>query len=405
MANTNQKIIVCIDGTWNNQSDKTNVFRMNQAIDQKGDHQTVYYRVGVGNDGLLDKYFKGGLTGWGITEQICDAYRLIIKNYKKGMEVWLFGVSRGAYAARSLSGFLSLVGVIDFSRITSKGVIDHYIKSEDDIVSDAYKYYQLPELPGSVYEKLIRKKAFGFTHRSEMRVAGEYFSSILAMAKDPEYRTLAHDEETDFGVKIEFLGVWDTVGALGPPTFLLNRVLRPLYSFHDTSISPNVTHAYHALALHEVRRNFTPDVWTDKRVPNRNIVVSQKWFSGSHSNVGGSNNNVHLSNLSLQWMSSKAEMHGLAFKTEFQKHMKNFKPDYSRAVEFSRGAFPWYLVPAKIRDMIKIENTAKFDTDIKKGFLRHKSVVETHAREQPILKTWLNKHKKIDKLSMKIPEC
>ena len=42
--------------------------------------------------------------------------------------------------------------------------------------------------------------------------------------------------------------------------------------------------------------------------------VEQRWFVGSHGNVGGGSYNDLLSQLPLRWLMSKAEKHGLAFR-------------------------------------------------------------------------------------------
>lgn len=57
---------------------------------------------------------------------------------------------------------------------------------------------------------------------------------------------------------IRSLGVWGTVGSLGIPGDLLADENKRRYAFHDTSPSPIVRTACHALAIDEHRRTFTP---------------------------------------------------------------------------------------------------------------------------------------------------
>ena len=79
-------------------------------------------------------------------------------------------------------------------------------------------------------------------------------------------------------VPIRFIGVWDTVGALGAPTPILGRLTRNKVSFHNTQLGENVEHAYHALAVDERRRPFQPDLWTGAPAEGQTIEqVLVRW--------------------------------------------------------------------------------------------------------------------------------
>jgi uncharacterized protein (DUF2235 family) len=63
--------------------------------------------------------------------------------------------------------------------------------------------------------------------------------------------------------RIAFIGVWDTVGALGVPLGevpVLRRISRK-WTFHDTKLSSTVDAAYQALAIDEQRGPFRPAIW------------------------------------------------------------------------------------------------------------------------------------------------
>ncbi len=79
-----------------------------------------------------------------------------------------------------------------------------------------------------------------------------------------------------------FIGVWDTVGSLGVPI----RRLRKRYDFHDVTLTSYVDHAYHALAIDEQRRDYEPTLWAQSEQA-RAQRLEQRWFAGSHSDVGG----------------------------------------------------------------------------------------------------------------------
>ena len=108
---------------------------------------------------------------------------------------------------------------------------------------------------------------------------------------------------------MHFIGVWDTVGALGIPDHLgvLNLLEEPnKYKFHDTQLNPLVKHARHAIAVDEMRQSFEPTLWT--RTEGRD--VKQVWFPGAHSDVGGGYRETGLSDGALAWMVAEAEDKG-----------------------------------------------------------------------------------------------
>ena len=89
-------------------------------------------------------------------------------------------------------------------------------------------------------------------------------------------------------VKIQCIGVWDTVGALGIPINpLLQRVLPFLpsfvreYSWFDTRLDKHIGNAFQALALDEHRFPYSPTLWEKWEGCPTNL--KQVWFPGAHS--------------------------------------------------------------------------------------------------------------------------
>src|SRR6185436_8273930 len=111
---------------------------------------------------------------------------------------------------------------------------------------------------------------------------------------------------------VRFLGVWDTVGALGVPFKLLSPFNNLFHGFHDTTLCPIVQDAYHALAIDEHREIFSPTLWDGELQPGQ--TMEQRWFVGAHSNVGGGYPDRLLSAIPLRWMQDKAAACGLALK-------------------------------------------------------------------------------------------
>jgi uncharacterized protein (DUF2235 family) len=275
-----KRIVICADGTWNvrDQLDKktgrrrpTNVTKVARAViaQANGIDQIVVYHDGIGTGRGLDR-FTGGAFGDGIEQNIRELYRSIAYNYVDEDELYLFGFSRGAFTVRSLVGFMNAVGLL--------------CKRDDYWVPELYGCYQDGKRPGS-----------------------------------PEWDKVMHGLEAKVRPcpPIRFVGVWDTVGALGAPGFLGQVFNRKKYAYHDVSLNSHVEHAYQALAIDEHRRPFAPSVW-DRRADWVG-VLEQAWFAGAHSDVGGSESRDGLANQALHWMVEKAEALGLEFDKDYLK--------------------------------------------------------------------------------------
>ena len=119
-----RRLTVCLDGTWNNRDDSTNVLHhfalTSECRDRKvlGDRvtQLKLYLEGVGT-GSLDAITGGGF-GFGLETNVRAAYNWLVQNYEDETaftpadEIYIFGFSRGAFTARSLVGFISTCGLL-----------------------------------------------------------------------------------------------------------------------------------------------------------------------------------------------------------------------------------------------------------------------------------------------------
>src|SRR5262249_22034894 len=111
----------------------------------------------------------------------------------------------------------------------------------------------------------------------------------------------------DFNIK--FIGVWDTVGALGIP---VQGVQLKHLQFHDVELSSYVDYAYQALAIDEQRKAFVPTLWTKQPNSPESQVLEQVWFPVVQCNIGGGYQDTGLSDCAFDWMWHKAESCGLA---------------------------------------------------------------------------------------------
>jgi uncharacterized protein (DUF2235 family) len=268
-----KRLVVCCDGTWNfpDQKFPTNVTKVVLAVspaDSKGSEQRVFYHPGVGT-GKWER-MRGGAFGFGLSRDVRNTYRFIAQNYELGDELFFFGFSRGAFTARSTAGLIRNAGILR----------PDYV----DRVDEAYALYR---------SRTDTKSPKG----SEARLFRRSYS----------YET-----------PIRFIGVWDTVGALGIPVdrLKLATLFNRRFKFHDTDLSTSVASAYHALAIDEQRRPFKPTLWNQQNDAPSDQVLQQVWFPGVHSDIGGGYKEHALSDVSLIWMVACAESCGLEFQPE-----------------------------------------------------------------------------------------
>ncbi len=289
-------LIVCLDGTWNTtpspdsgQDEITNVLRFHDALastSADGSEQHRRYDSGVGTN-WWEKLSGGGF-GKGIDRHIKNAYRWLSENYNSGDHIAIVGFSRGAYAARSLVGLMRTCWLLD------RNSVHQAARKDSRRVEYATKYN------GAMLS--LSRLAYGI-YRDGAGADGN-------VARDFRER---YAQE----IRVRFLGIWDTVGALGLPIEVIKKWLSPnRYAFHDTKLSGIVEHAYHAIAIDEHRVEFAVTLWERKPEHHVDQIMEQCWFSGSHADVGGGYGDHSLADISLHWMQKRAEMVGLRFSEE-----------------------------------------------------------------------------------------
>ncbi len=246
-----KRIIFCFDGTACalNSSTPTNVVLTAASISRTakdGTAQVIYYDEGVGT-AWYDKAVGGGL-GWGLIENVREAYRFLIFNYDPGDEIFVFGFSRGAFSARSFIGLIRFVGPI--RRLHASRI---------DEALDLY-HKRVKDTDGSS-EKLQKFRA-------------NYSSDVCIDENDEEWRVHnvpGYAKGTAPILKIKYLGVWDTVSALGAPEVMPGSSrINVGYRFHDPSVTKFIDSARHAVAIDERRSLFPPVLFGDLTELNKN---------------------------------------------------------------------------------------------------------------------------------------
>ncbi|MBS0386255.1 MAG: DUF2235 domain-containing protein [Proteobacteria bacterium] len=286
-----KRLIVCCDGTWERiyRGALTNVALAARSIaprDARGQPQIVYYSAGVGAS-LGGLSIWDGMTGADLDQHLLDAYLFLNFNYEPGDQIYLFGFSRGAYTVRSLAGLLRKCGVLRREQVNQAGAA----------------------------LQLYRDRRIGVDSS-----AAAHFRYANAIAWPRVDKTAMQLGAPTAELRIRYLGVWDTVGALGIPHVLPFAVgLNRRYQFHDTSLSRAVEFARHAVAIDEKRAAFAPTLWGNLHklnTPGAPPRVLQNWFPGDHGGVGGGGNAQGLSNCALLWVIEGAEQAGLSLLRE-----------------------------------------------------------------------------------------
>ncbi len=280
-----KRLVVCCDGTWNraDADTVTNIEKIARTIESDPSHtggvpQQVLYLSGVGTAGYKTDRLLGGAFGFGLFANVKTAYRWLALNYEPEDEIFIFGFSRGAYTARSIAGMIGRVGLLRGDALV------------DGRLGEACERYQLREHPKPQWSKPEEFK-----------------------------QEFCHDS-----VPIKFLGVFDTVGALGVP-----GAVRRGHQFHDVRLGSAVATARQALAIDEPRMKFEPCLW-EQPVPAWDPRrIRQVWFEGCHSDVGGGYGKAEcgLSNTALLWMAAEAQAQGLVFDIElFERQLAGRAP-------------------------------------------------------------------------------
>jgi uncharacterized protein (DUF2235 family) len=304
-----RQLIVCCDGTWiaPERGYPSHVGRIAQLAAMRdldeNDRDLVFYSRGVGTRYWFDK-FPGGSTGEGLESDVKDAYNFLAHNYVPpdehydGDEIYLFGFSRGAFTVRCVAAMVSKVGLLRRSEVGQLG--------------RAWSMYR--EVPPP------------------------------AGREDSPDRDKFEDSQVH-RANINFLGVFDTVGAKGVPLFGFDQTPK----FRDRKLPKRVLHARHAIGINEPRSIFVPTVWdgaeplplngdTSDIAPDPNTPqrIKQVWFAGVHSDIGGGYDrfdleaNGHLGRFTLEWMLAEARACGFDFHEERAAEMVNqLKPSHT----------------------------------------------------------------------------
>ncbi len=304
--NKNKNIVLCSDGTGNKggYGNDSNVYKLYRAIDihNPTKEQISFYDNGVGTkeDGSAVKDNKiwvalSGALGLGFQDKVRDLYEFLARHYQAGDKIYIFGFSRGAATVRAFTGFINCCGLIDKSK------------------TDSEKEFQ----------KLINKALLAYQKCTS--------NPQLALDFKKDYAVTGGEYAPNANLQIHFLGVWDTVSALGFPDGkwktsdwffdsldLLSKALKEItnktkwpHQFYNYDLNEHILYACQALAIDDERKTFHPKAWDESK--READSVEQVWFAGTHSNVGGGYPRSGLSDVALEWIFKKAAGKDLIF--------------------------------------------------------------------------------------------
>lgn len=316
--------------------------------------QFAFYDPGLGSGeggGRLRNIIAAAF-GTGISENIIDCYEAIMKSYRPGDRIFIFGFSRGAYTARCVANVLNLCGVptqdgsggrlpvggIKLRSIAEEAVYRVY---EHGSGKDREKFERQREELADRFRKRYGSAGSGTKGEAQGNVAPTFigvFDTVAALGGVIVRRIL-----TAIAVSAGLLGAasyyydwpwWGKILAFAPAAFIITSLLwsvkkqfkyiwkptgtRIPIRFHfaawnlknyDRYLDSSVGYARHAISIDENRARFPRVGWgmgTDVNEVNRGDIawLKQEWFAGNHSDIGGSylEEESRLSDIALKWM-------------------------------------------------------------------------------------------------------
>jgi uncharacterized protein (DUF2235 family) len=340
-------IVLFSDGTGNSSASpfKTNVFRLYDALDMSPEAgQIAYYDDGVGSSQHRWLAAIAGAFGFGLKRNVLDLYKFLTRHYADAIRdprtgeivakaevepprIACFGFSRGAFTIRVLIGLVQSQGLP--VKALSEAELDRFANSAY-LAMRAEHFHTVLGL-----ERLWRI--------SRDRLVIPLLDRVLGRK--------SYDRGKNYDVKgIDFLGLWDTVGAYGMPVeelrIVIDRFVFPL-TFTEYDLLDIVKISRHALSIDDERDAFTPIPFDDRDACRkdaearaagaRRLVAAgvapaaaerqaenelcdrsrQIWFAGVHANVGGGYPDDSQAFLPLRWIMLEAMKHGVAFRPAF----------------------------------------------------------------------------------------
>jgi hypothetical protein len=402
-----KNIILLSDGTGNSSAKvfKTNVWRLFQILDLRDpESQIAFYDDGVGTSSFKLFAILGGVFGFGLKRNVIAIYSFCCRNYRPGDLIYCFGFSRGSFTIRIVTGMIASYGLVP------------YQNDEADLArfaADAYRLYRR-RFNGGILKYL---GYIGIDLRCFRDRVIRQWRSLLGQKMSAPAPTIVES--------IQFVGIWDTVDAYGGPIEEMTRAIDywvwPL-SMPDRFMSAKVHKACHALAIEEERQAFTPVIWDQRYVRAKAEVagsaktdwlfgidydprsdaakladpaphlrtdlppidrqrISQVWFTGVHSDIGGGYPQDGLSYVTFDWMLDRAQGYGLRYFDEQRRLLVNPQIYPTDKLNDSRKGLAGYY-RYKPRNILEIYSAPPYKPSIRDDIQRIRQLLWKTKDEQ-----------------------
>lgn len=314
-----KRIVILFDGTGNEPGlkDGTNVVRLFDLV-PSSEKQLVWYDAGIGTTessraltsiGRRMTKVAGLAFGYGLKDNMLEAYRFLMSSYVGGDGIYILGFSRGAYTARALAGMLYQVGLLR--------------PTNDHLLSQALKHFWWD----------AKKKATTASFRE-----ADAFSRRFAREDFRRRRKRS----------IDYVGLWDTVNATG--------YVRPRLVLPWTAEMPMARVLRHAVSINERRRPYRPTLISEEAQTERGEALREAWFAGVHSDVGGTFEDDHdLADISLEWIVDGAVESGLDVDADAYAVYKS-QPESNATGTIHDMGWKWRLMTIGFRRTITPDN-------------------------------------------------
>ncbi|KAM0256229.1 hypothetical protein ACHAQJ_005100 [Trichoderma viride] len=278
LATEPRPLVIFADGSWCGRETNTrsNIYLLARMVgididnvndtDIHSEGDKAWYIHGVGLGSTFLDYVFNGITAQDIANQCIEAYRFIVDHYSyPNRQIWMFGLSRGAYMVRSVAGMINNCGIVK-PVLKSDGTVDD---AETDLLChQVYRIYRSNDPINDPHSRQSEQ----FRQNASWPLVGDERDG---------------DSNRPLLPPVKFLGLFDTVGSLGIPDFV-GGVGLDWPTFHDQKVSNVVELVYHAMSLHDDFYIFTPCLAQRSRHSGRpeDFGITQKWFPGVHYDLG-----------------------------------------------------------------------------------------------------------------------
>jgi uncharacterized protein (DUF2235 family) len=406
-----RNLVILSDGTGQRgglyfDEERTNVYKLYRAtrispdstIDP--DRQVAFYDPGLGTlppgGSTPERIYRfvynfiSQATGLGITQNIIDCYAALIRLWRPGDRIFLFGFSRGAYTVRCLATVICLCGIPTTGRngqplkrdiASTKKIAARAVKSVYQHVSsprDA-KYngqrWALAERFRNQYGSLDPKGIKDSSNAEPHFIA--VFDTVAALSNTGSLLMLGvayailhlalvwalsvFVDPYSFGYWFAWVSVWAISLVVVAYVYTHLKFAFRLADYHfwdvihlttfrqkfyDQYLNRRVKYARHAISIDERRNDFKRVPWGVREDSFDDHGFEQLWFAGNHADIGGGypENEARLSDIALQWMidhATDARLGEDALLVDRSVLQINGRPDGVQHDEALSSAFRW----------------------------------------------------------------